>query len=152
MWYRGLKLFHQLFATHRPFYLTEKLRILILQSNKLYSAVLLAILFVSRPTGAPWHCFASSIIDSWELFCHIGQLHKVFFFSQRMLTHFPLHWFRCAVMFGAVTLLSRKLVTLAKLSSDLAVAFSRPALSLILFDPVFWCLKTVYSTLVDAQY
>ena len=34
-----------------------------------------------------WHCFTSSTVVSWQQFCHIGQLHKVFF-SLWMLTHF----------------------------------------------------------------
>ena len=47
-------------------------------------------------------------------------------------TIFSWHWFSCAVMLGAVSLLSRKLLTLMKLSSTL-LAFSLPALFLTLF-------------------
>ena len=36
---------------------------------------------------------------------------------------FPWHWLRCGVMFGALSLLSCKLVTLVKLSSALLVTF-----------------------------
>ena len=43
------------------------------------------------------------------------------------------------MMSGAVNLLSRKLVTLTKLSSTLAVAFGLPALLLVMFGPVSWC-------------
>ena len=52
-------------------------------------------------------------------FSHKSQLHWVFS-SKWMLRHFSLHWFNFAVMFGSVSLLSFKLVTL-KLSSALDV-------------------------------
>ena len=53
---------------------------------------------------------------------------------------FSWHWFSCAVMFGAVSLLSPKRVTLMKLSSALFVVFSLLALLLVLFYFVFWYL------------
>ena len=83
MWYRGL----QLFAVHRPFYLSQKFLTLIRQSKELYSAVLFSSLCASRPTGAFWHCFASSTEVSWQQFCYICQLHWVLS-SQGKLTHF----------------------------------------------------------------
>ena len=45
-----------------------------------------------------------------------GLLHYVFS-SHWILTFFSWHWFSCAVMFGAVSLLSHKLVTQMKLSA-----------------------------------
>ena len=43
-----------------------------------YSTALLSSLCVTWLTEAFWHYFASSIVVSWQLFCHIGQLHRVF--------------------------------------------------------------------------
>ena len=55
---------------------------------------------------------------------------------------FSWHWFCCAVMFGVVSLLSRELVTLTKLSSDL-VALCLPTESLFVFGQVSWYLPKV---------
>ena len=52
---------------------------------------------------------------------------------------FSWHWFSCAVRFGAVS----KLVTLMKLSTALIIAFGLPALLLVLFYPIYWCLLIV---------
>ena len=82
----GLQLFHQLFATQRPSSLTERFLTLIYQSKGLYSTALLSSLWLSWPTRAFWHCFTSSSVVSWQPFCHIGQLHKVFS-SQWILTY-----------------------------------------------------------------
>ena len=76
--------------------------------QKDYSTDLLSSLWVPWPTGDFWHCFAPLTLFSWQQFCHIGQLqssHSGYwhFFSQ--------YWFCCTIMFGAVSLLSRKLVT-----------------------------------------
>ena len=57
-------------------------------------------------------------------------------------TFFSWHWFGCAVMFGAVSLLSHKLVTLMKLFSPL-VAFGIPTVLFVLVFTVSWCLLTV---------
>ena len=61
-------------------------------------------------TGAFPHCFAYPTSVSWQQFFYIGQLHRVFS-SELILTHFSQHYFSCAVMFKAVSLLSRELVT-----------------------------------------
>ena len=53
----------------------------------LYSTALLSSFFVPLPTGAFWHCFASSTAVSSQQFYHIGQLPRVFS-SQWMFTHF----------------------------------------------------------------
>ena len=55
---------------------------------------------------------------------------------------FSRHWFSCAVMFGAVNLLSHRQVTLMKLF-DALVAFSQSTLLLVLFCPISWCFLTV---------
>ena len=102
-----MQLFHQLFLAQRPSNLTPRFRILICQPKQLYSIALLSSLCAPWPTRAFWHCFASSTAVSWLQFCHIGQVHRVFS-SQWVLTR---HWFNCAVMFGVVSLLSRKLAT-----------------------------------------
>ena len=57
-------------------------------------------------------------------------------------TFFSQHWFSCAVTFGAVSLLSCKLMTLMKMFSAL-VAFGLPVQLLVLFYPICWCLLTV---------
>ena len=80
-WYRRLRLFHQLFAAQRPSYLTQRFRTLIHHSKRLNSIALLSSLYC----GAFWHCFATSTMVSSLQFCHIGQLHSVFF-SWWMLT------------------------------------------------------------------
>ena len=135
VWYRGLQLFHQHLATHRPSYLTQRFWTMIQQSKVLYSTALLSSLCVPWLAGAFWHCFASSTVISWQQFFHIGQLHTLFSL-QWMLTLFSWHWFNYAVMFGAVSFLSHKLMTLMKFSSALiVVAFGLPALlfGLVLF-------------------
>ena len=93
------------------------------------------------PTGAFWHYFASSPVVSWLQFCHIGQFHRVFS-HRRCWQIFSRHWSSCAVIFGAISLLWRKL-WLMKLSDALVVAFGLQALDLVLFCPVSWCLLTV---------
>ena len=52
VWYRGLQLFHQLFAAHRPSYLTQRFQTLIHQFKRLYSVTLLSSLSAPWPTGA----------------------------------------------------------------------------------------------------
>ena len=69
VWYRGLQLLHQLFAAHR--FISPK--------------DFISLLYCPA-TGDFWHCFASPTVISWQQFCHIGQLHRVFS-SQYMLTH-----------------------------------------------------------------
>ena len=50
--------------------------------------LLYCALFVCHwPTGAFWHYFTSSTVVSWQQFCHVGQLHRVFS-SQWIRTHF----------------------------------------------------------------
>ena len=95
---------------------------------------------MSWPTGAFWYCLASSTMVSWQQFCHIGQLHRVF------SSHFLQHWFSYAVMFRAVSLLSHKLVTQMKLFSVFDLGL--PAQLLVLFCLVSWYLLTVLSTVV----
>ena len=58
-------------------------------------------------------CFLNS--GSWLQFSHIGHLHSLILTVDGDI--FQWHWFSCTVMFGAVSLLSSKLVTLMKLSS-----------------------------------
>ena len=94
------------------------------------------------PTKIFWHSFTSLTVVSWQQFCHIGQLHRVFS-SQCILTDFLWHWFSCAVIFAAVIFLSGNLVTRMKLFSVL-VAFGRPAILLVLFHPVTWCLNIIH--------
>ena len=109
-----LQLFHQLFAAHRPFYLTERFWTLICQSKGPYSSVLLSSLCVPWPTGAFWHCFASSAAVSWHQF-----LASFTVFPHSGCWHiFSWHWFSYAVMFGVISILSRKLVTLMKSSKQ----------------------------------
>ena len=52
-------------------------------------------------------------------------------------TLFSWHRFICAATFGAVSLLSHKLVTLMKLFSILVTAFGLPALLLVFFYPIY---------------
>ena len=56
---KGLQLFHQVFVTHWPTYLTQTFQILIYQSKGLYSTALLSSLCAPWPTEVFWHCFAS---------------------------------------------------------------------------------------------
>ena len=74
----GLQLFHQFFAAYRPSYLSQSFRTLIRQSKGLYSTALLPSLCAHWPIVVFWHCFASSIVISWQHFYHIGQLLRVF--------------------------------------------------------------------------
>ena len=129
--YRGLQLFHQLFFHTDLFYLTERFRTLICQSKGLYATTLLYSLCALWPTEAFWHYFASSTMVSGQQFCNIGQLYRVFW-SQWKLTHFLWYWF-CSVIFGVISPLSCKLLTLMKLSSALIVAFDLTAVFLVLF-------------------
>ena len=76
--YIGLQLFHQFFAAYIPSYLSQRFRTLIRQSKELYSTVLLSNFCAHWPTGAFWHGFVSLIVVSWQQFCHIGRLHRVF--------------------------------------------------------------------------
>ena len=73
----GVSVFHQLFATHRPSYLTERFRTLIRQSKGLYSSAVFFSLCASWPSGGFWHCFTSSIVVFWQQFCHMGQIHSL---------------------------------------------------------------------------
>ena len=76
VWYRGLRLFPQLFAAHRPSYLTQRNQTLICKSS----------LYELWSTGAFWHCFPSSTVLSWQQFCPIGQFYWIF--SQWILANF----------------------------------------------------------------
>ena len=100
----------------------------------LYSTALLSSLWASWPTRVFWYCFISSAFLSWQQFCHIGRLHRVFS-SQWMLTLF-FQDLSSPVMFEAVSLLSCKLLIQMKFSSARVVAFAVPALFLALFSPV----------------
>ena len=64
-------------------------------------------------------------------------------------TLFSQDWFSYAVMFGVVSLLSCKPVTLIKLSFAPVVAFGLPVLLWVLLCPVSWCLLTVEFTVVQ---
>ena len=118
VWYWGCSFFYQLFTSYRLFYLTKRFQTLICRFKGLYYVVLLSS-----------HC-APCLLEPLKLFCF---LHSDFFTaflpyilaSQWVVTlvRFSRHWFNCAMMFGSVNLLSRKLVTLIKLSSAPTVSF-----------------------------
>ena len=82
-----LQLFHQLFNAHRSSHLTQRFWTLIRQFKGLFFTARLSGLYVFWPTGVFWHCFASSTTVSWQRFCHISQLHRVFS-SHLMMTFF----------------------------------------------------------------
>ena len=107
-----------------------------LSAQGLYSTVMLSSLWVSWPIGTFWHSFASSTVVSWQ------QASKSLLLKVDVEI-FLWYWFCCKVMFGAVCLLSRKLVILLKLSSTFVVAFGQQALLLVLFCLVSSCLITV---------
>ena len=50
---------------------------LILHMKELYPMILLSSFCIPWPTGAFWHCFASSTVVYLQHFCSIGQLYKV---------------------------------------------------------------------------
>ena len=75
------------FTTHRPSYLTQRFWTLICLSKGLYSIALLSSLCAPWYTEAFWHHFASSTEVSWQWFCHIYKLHRVYS-SLWMMTHF----------------------------------------------------------------
>ena len=69
--YKELQLFHQLFALHRPTYLTERFRTFIRQQKELLSTALLFSLCALWPTRAFWHFsflnsdFLRAILPHW---------------------------------------------------------------------------------------
>ena len=119
VWYRGLQLFHHLFRT------------LIRQSKGLYYTALLSSLGAPWPAGAFWQCFAPSAVVSSQQFCHIGQLHRVSPHSG--CWHFSWHWFSCTVIFGAVSLLSCKLVTLMNCPLLLLLSVYQPYIYIYIY-------------------
>ena len=137
MWYRGVQLFHQLFAVHRSLYLTQRFWTLICQPKGLYSKALLFCIHVT------WHSFASSTVAFLTAVQPYRPVSPSLLLIVEVDTFFSWHWFSCAVMFTATNLLSSKLVTLMWLYSTLVVAFGLPALLLVLFCPAFWCFQTV---------
>ena len=133
------ELFHQFFDAHRLSYLTHGFRPLIFQPKGLYSTALLSSICAPWTTGTFWYCFTSSTMLSWQKFCHIGH------FTESVPNCicwdiFIHYWFSCAVMLGASSLVSGKLMTLMELSFALVVVFILPVLLFVLFCPNFWCV------------
>ena len=127
MRYRGLQLF-QFFSAHSPSYfelrfVCPKDFIPLFHSTAFVRLGLLELLTLLWSRPILQNCCQETAIEeavSWKQFCHIGRLHsegwQIFFFNFTTLVQLPSDN-------GTVSLLSRKLVTLLKLSSALVQGF-----------------------------
>ena len=106
-----LELFQQLFAAHKPSYLSQRFRTLIFQCNWLCSTALLCSL-----------CVPLAHSSFLTLFCFLNKGFLTTTLPHRPASQslfppggfwhiFSRHWFNCVVMFGVVNFLSRKLET-----------------------------------------
>ena len=123
-----LQLFHQLFVTYKHSYLISVFDSSVLRTLFHYSIVL-CLYTVTHCSYLTLFCFLNS-----GFFTAILPYRSASgFSSQLMWAPFLRHWFSYVAMFGTVTLLSHKLVTLMKLSSALIVGFGHLTVVLGIF-------------------